>query len=302
MEKITLQIQSIIYKNPIDSLYGALENIKIACEVAKKEIEGFDEVTFIYGDSSPERVLSDEIVKDINDKFGDAFTFKYRYFNQNTGTALGHNMLAEDCKSKYMMIMNPDVKVSPHFFKNMFDFFIEKKDCGLVEARQTPIEHHKEYDKKTLETDWATTACCIFPTEVFNKVGGFDYESFFMYCDDLDFSWRIRLYCKLKIYYSPLAVVYHAKTLSVTGGWQPTAAEVYYSAEAALFMAYKWSNNRRWKKLYSHFSNAKDPELNKAAAKFKEKRDNGTLPAQIDKFHKVARFYGDYYSKNRFVL
>ena len=230
MDNITLQIQSIIYKNDKNSLIGALDNMKIACDIARKEVEGFSDVVFIYGDSSPEQVLDEKDVNFFKERYQGSFEFKYQYFNKNTGTALGHNMLGENCDKKYMLIMNPDVKVSPHFFKHMMSFFKDKKDCGLVEARQTPIEHQKEYDKKTLETDWATTACCIFPTEVFNKLHGFDYDSFFMYCDDLDFSWRIRLFLKLKIYYSPLAVVYHAKTLSVTGSWQPTAAEVYYSA------------------------------------------------------------------------
>lgn len=302
MDPITLQIQSIIYKNSKDALNSALENLEIAIQIGKKELENFTDILFIYGDSSPSPVLSDEDVKNIQERFKDSFSFKYHYFNKNTGTALGHNILGEMSEKKYIMIMNPDVKVSPHFFKHMFSLFIEKKDCGLAEARQTPIEHQKEYNVKTLETDWATTACCIFPTEVFRKIHGFDSDSFFMYCDDLDFSWRIRLELGLKIYYSPLAVVYHAKTLSVTGAWQPTPAEVYYSAEAALFMAHKWSNKRRCKKLYRIFSNAHDPQLNKAAATFKEKKENGKLPTPIDRFHKVARFYGNYYSKNRFVL
>ena len=302
MDKITLQIQSIIYKNPKESIFSALDNLEIAIKIAKKEVEGFSDVLFIYGDSSPVQQLSDKDVEEISNRYKDAFSFKYQYFNKNTGTALGHNILAEGCEQKYIMIMNPDVKVSPHFFRHIFKFFKEKKDCGLVEARQTPIEHQKEYNVKTFETDWAATACCVFPTEVFNKVKGFDNNSFFMYCDDLDFSWRIRLFLKLKIYYSPLAVVYHAKTLSVTGSWQPTDAEKYYSAEAAIFMAHKWSNPRRCKKLCFVFSNSSDPQLKKAAETFLKRKKDGTLPTPIDKTHKVARFYGDYYSKNRFIL
>ena len=118
---------------------------------------------------------------------------------------------------------------------------------AMVEARQTPIEHQKEYDIKTLETQWATTACTVIRGDVFRKIGGFDADTFFLYCDDLDFSWRLRL-AGYKIIYQPLAPAYHAKTVSAEGKWQPTQTEVYYSAEAAILMAHKWSNPERAKK------------------------------------------------------
>ena len=69
----------------------------------------------------------------------------------------------------------------------------------------------------------------------------------FLYCDDLDFSWRVRL-AGYKIIYMPSAIVYHAKNLSLSGTWQPTSAEIYYSAEAAMLLAYKWSNPERAEK------------------------------------------------------
>ena len=60
MDKITLQIQSIIYKNPKESIFSALDNLEIAIKIAKKEVEGFSDVLFIYGDSSPVQQLSDQ--------------------------------------------------------------------------------------------------------------------------------------------------------------------------------------------------------------------------------------------------
>ena len=88
---------------------------------------------------------------------------------------------------------------------------LKLKEVGMVEARQTPLEHAKEYNTKTGgETEWASTACTVFKTEVYNKINGFDAETFFLYCDDLDFSWRVRL-AGYKIIYMPSAIVYHAK-------------------------------------------------------------------------------------------
>ena len=62
----------------------------------------------------------------------------------------------------------------------------------MTEARQTPVEHHKEYDPQTGVTSWAATALAMIPYAVFQEVGGFDEKTFFMYCDDVDFSWMVR--------------------------------------------------------------------------------------------------------------
>ena len=105
-----------------------------------------------------------------------------------------------------------------------------------------------------------------------------------------------------KIYYCPDAVVFHAKTLSPTGAWQPTNAEIYYSAEAAILMAYKWSNDERVETLLSVFSKSGDPILCKAAEHFKQMKSLGKLCDQLDSEHTVARFVGDNFTEHRFLL
>ena len=94
-------------------------------------------------------------------------------------------------------------------------------------------------------------------------------------------------------------MVFHAKRLTNNGGWMPTNAEVYYSAEAALLMAYKWSNDKRVNELINRFKNGSETEKRVLEA-FNEKKEKGELPKQI--VSKVATFNGDYYSENRFVI
>ena len=303
MEKCSIQIQSVLYLNQQSSLKRALYSIANAVRVNKSSDLKVGSITVCYGDASPKRLFDNQEVLSLKKEFSDLFEFKYEFFNENTGSAKGHNTLAKDCNSEYMLIMNPDVILCPKFFEKIIAPFVNdtSNTVGMTEARQTPVEHPKCYDRKTLETDWATTACALFKTEDFNAIDGFDYKTFFLYCDDLDFSWRIRLLGK-KILYIPDCVVFHAKTLSVSGEWQPTNAEIYYSAEAGLLMAYKWSNKNRFRKLYDIFKNSGDENLNKAAAHFDELKRNKQLPKQLDKEHKVARFVGDYYTKHRFTL
>lgn len=301
MEKISIQIQSVLYHNDPVDLEKAVCHIANAVRVYEKEEKEkqlFCEI--YYGDSSKNPIFTEDDVNSLQEKYPEVKGIHYTFFNENTGTAKGHNRMAKGCESDYMMIMNPDVLVSPRYFMEMLEPYADPT-VGLTEARQTPIEHPKEYDVNTLETGWAATACVIFPTKVYNEVDGFDEASFFMYCDDVDFSWRIRMK-GYKLVYRPRAVVYHAKRLAASGAWQPTQAERYYSAEAALFMAYKWSQNELLRRLLWDFKRSKDENLVKAEKEFRRRQKSKTLPEQLDKEHKVAEFIDGYYTKHRFVL
>ena len=296
---ISIQVQSVVYRNEAESLKRAVLAMANAVRVFREIDHQPCQVTFVYGDGSPDPVLEEAEVKTLQEKTKPYLDFQYHIFGMNTGSAKGHNLLAKRTRSDYILIMNPDVKVSPHYLREAMKPFADQL-VGMVEARQTPLEHSKEYDEKTFETSWATTACAVIRRNVFEELQGFDHETFFLYCDDLDFSWRLRL-AGYKIIYQPLAAVDHAKTLSVDGKWQPTSAEVYYSAEAALLMAHKRSNPERVRKLLEVFSAGGENEQ-KVVAEYRKREKEGTLPQPIDPEHRVARFIGDFYSEHRFFL
>ena len=296
MEKKSIQIQSVIYKNEKEALFKAIEGINVAVEVCRKKGNRID-VDLCYGDASPSKILDSEDINYINQNYKN-ISFYYDIFGFNSGTAKGHNRLGENCTTDYMMIMNPDVILESTCLWELLRMF-KDESVGMVEARQTPLELAKIYDTSTLETEWASTACTIFRTDIFHELKGFDYETFFMYCDDLDFSWRLRLE-GYKIIYNPNAVIYHAKDLSNSGKWKPTSAEIYYSAEAAILMAHKYSNPDRVEKLLNQFEMIGGEDEKKAAAEFRKRREEGKLPTPIDEYHKVAKFIGDNYSLMRF--
>ena len=300
MKKISIQIQSVLFRNTKDGLDKAIEALANSIEVAKKYEKMEIEAVICYGDASPEPVFSDAEIEQRNSNWKNNLKIKYNFFGFNSGSAKGHNFLGKGCEAEYMMIMNPDVIVSPRFFIEMLKP-LRDENVGMVEARQTPVEHPKEYDIKTKETDWATTACVIFLTKIFNELNGFDADSFFMYCDDLDFSWRMRL-AGYKIIYQPLAPVYHAKRLSAKAKWQPTEAEKYYSAEAALMMAYKYSNEKLLKQIIKGYSNSGDFDLMRAVESYEKKKKDGLLPVQLDAEHRVSKFVGNMYTEHRFEL
>ena len=299
-KKTTLRVQSVIYQNERESILKAIAHLANAVRVEHQKGRLLENVTLVYGDASPVPIFTDTEIEQIQSKYKEWIHFQYRVFGFNTGSAKGHNLLAEDCKEEYMMIMNPDVIMSPRTLIELLTPFKDEK-VGMTEARQSPIEHQKEYDIQTKETEWATTACAVFPTRIFRELNGFDSDTFFLYCDDLDFSWRLRL-LGYKIIYQPLAPVYHAKRLSAKGAWKPGKAERYYSAEAALLIAHKWSNPAHEALLLRIYTESADEEQRKAAEKFRKMEKEGKLPEPLDPEHKIARFVDFYYTENRYIL
>ena len=295
-----IQVQSVIYHNDKESLLRAYQSLANAVRVSAKRGQEIKLVVH-YGDASKAPVYSEEEILTLQAEFGSYFTFRYTFFNENTGTSKGHNRVGLGCNADYIVVMNPDVIVCPRFFeKMMLPFLDSDKNAGITEARQVPLEHPKEYDCETLETEWATGACFMIPASLYQKIGGFDEKTFFMYCDDVDISWRVRLEEK-KIYYRPDCPVYHAKRLSATANWVPTEAELYYSKEAALLMTYKWSDEKSFRKIYKAFSHG-DKYCQRVIARFEEMKEKGELPIQPDPSGKIARFLDDNYTEHRFVL
>lgn len=299
MKNISIQIQTVLYHNEIRDLKRAVEYMANALEVCRNIDDCLIDAVLCWGDASKNPLFQTEEIEGLNRKYEDIVKIKYDVFGFNSGTSKGHNRLAKGCQADYMLIMNPDVLLCPDFFVEVMKPFSDEK-VGMVEGRQTPIEHHKEYDIETGETGWATLACAVLRRKLYDELNGLDEDSFFMYCDDLDFSWRVRM-LGYKIIYKPSAMVYHSKKLSVSGAWLPTPAEIYYSAEAALLVAHKWSNPKRVKKLLQLYSAQEGPEK-KAADEYLRRKAEGKLPNPIDPEHKVATFIGDYYSENRFVF
>lgn len=305
MSKVSLQIQTVLYKNEKSSLVRALESIANAVRVNRETTGELDFVRVVWGDASPTPLYEEAELASLRAQFANFFTLDYRFFNENTGTSKGHNKMGLESDTDFLIVMNPDIILCPRFFSPMLQTLLdETKNAGIAEARQTPLEHPKLYDRETLEAPWATGACFMVKTEDYRAIGGFDPDTFFLYCDDVDFSWRMRLHGK-KIYYRPDCVVFHSKFLSATGTWSPTEVEYYYSSEAALLMAYKYSDDARTEKIYDQFKNSPLEHERRAAESFDERRASGRLPERLDPEHLVADFSFEcftQYSANKYVL
>lgn len=298
-----LTVQSVLYGTDPAGLERALESLSNAAEhaVAAGLIE---KVTLAYGDGSPDPVLTPDILEDWRRKYPGVADIRYEFFGANLGSARGHNTLmglgVSPKTGGFLLVMNPDVLLAPDALINLLTR-MKEPGIGLVEGRQMPVEHPKEYDRTTGDTCWASTACALIDQDFFHHLGGFDADTFFLYCDDVDFSWRVRL-AGYRVVFEPSAVVFHDKRLSNTAGWIPSSAERYYSAEAALMLAYKYSRPDLLEMISSSFTMSGNEVLLRALEEFNRRKTENRLPTPLDAYHQVATFIDGEYAAHRFRI
>lgn len=293
----SVDVQSVVYMNAPGDLLRAAEAVSNSARIAR-ELGLLGSWAFRLGDGSPEPELGKETLNKIQDLItSEGGEFEYDVFGKNLGSAAGHNRLAALGKNEQLVILNPDALMEPRLLEVMLK--TAASDIGFIEARQLPTEHPKEYDSLTGDTEWGSTACAMIPRSLFESLNGFDADTFFLYCDDVDFSWRVRLAGK-RVVFQPAARLFHDKRLTPTGDWPSSNAERYFSAEAALLLAYKYSRDDVLARNKRAFGASSDPDLTKALRSFVERESAGRLPKRIDRDHKVAAFIKGNYTTHRF--
>ncbi|MEB3237946.1 MAG: glycosyltransferase family 2 protein [Candidatus Sericytochromatia bacterium] len=131
----------------------------------------------------------------------------------NVGFGRAHNAIFAACR-KVMgdrawlhLCVNPDSIYHHRAVSAMVAFAAHHGFRGLFEARQFPREHPKPYDKQDFRTNWCSGCALLIPSSVYAELGGF-CDDFFMYCEDVDLSWRTRL-AGMECRVVPQALVQH---------------------------------------------------------------------------------------------
>lgn len=295
----SIHAQTVLYNTPVVDLRRALASLWRTTElmIADGVCSG---LTVRYGDSSSSPCLSPETLDALRREFPAPLVIEYDFFNANLGSAGGQNRLAAAASADFIFILNPDVVVSPRAIEFLLEPF-KRPDVGMTEAKQLPIEHPKDFDLSTGDTVWTSGACSMVPRALFHAVGGYDAKTFFLYCDDVDLAWRVR-HAGFRLIHQPAAVVFHDKRLDDDGGWRPGAAERYYSAEAALLLAHKWSRPDIVKRILRVYDAHGDEHERKAAEEYRRRAAAGGLPTPVPGGKQTSRFVGDAYAKHRYVV
>ncbi|PZR43053.1 glycosyltransferase family 2 protein [Paraburkholderia fungorum] len=136
--------------------------------------------------------------------------FEIRTFSgENVGFGGGHNALFREvaAQSHAYLCLNPDGTLHPDCVAQLVDFAESRSWKGIFEAIQEPIMHPKHFDPQSGATAWCSGACVLIPNEVYRAIEGFD-EKFFLYCEDVDLSWRVKA-LGLRCYTAAEALFFH---------------------------------------------------------------------------------------------
>ena len=148
----------------------------------------------------------------------------------NIGFTGGNNAALRLQKAPYALLLNPDTRLKPDCVERLVARAQQDPRAGIVEPRQEPREHPKPFDRVTGETSWCSLGCALIRREALEAAGLLD-DLFFLYCEDVDFSWRVRLR-GFRCLYEPSAAYEH-----FTGdSGRSSRAEVYHAFRNQYFL------------------------------------------------------------------
>ena len=205
-------------------------------------------VCYFLDNASRDRTV-DVLIKQLED-----FPFRNYVFRslRNNGFARGINLLSRQASGQFMFVLNPDTVVEPRCLEELVERAATDPKIAMCEARQLPREHPKTFDSLTGETSWCTGAAVLIRKEAFGEIGGFDERIFFMYCEDVDLSWKFWLR-NWKCIYVRQAVIQHY-TQDILPGKRRTL-ENYFTFRNSLFLFYRFGSWRKRRILYNFLLN-----------------------------------------------
>lgn len=125
------------------------------------------------------------------------------------GFGTNHNRALQDAAEPCFCVLNPDVRLCGADPFGPMAAAALQAGVGAVYPVQVDAQGRVQDSERALPTpaalwnrrvrgrgearvDWVNAACLVFPAAAWREVGGFD-ERYFMYCEDVDLSLRIRL-------------------------------------------------------------------------------------------------------------
>jgi GT2 family glycosyltransferase len=185
----------------IESIYKYSENLKIQIIIS-------------------DNASTDDTVETITKKFSSLTIIKNK---KNLGFGRANNRAIPFCKGRFILFLNPDVILVEPVFRKMLNFIYETNDAGAVGCRLVNLDgsfqksYYDTYPTLTnrfldamyieklihqlrplnikrnaiLKVAGITGACILVSRDLLDRLGGFD-EQFFMYCEDIDFCYRMK--------------------------------------------------------------------------------------------------------------
>ena len=212
-------------------------------------------------------------------------TVKTLLLDKNYGFAGGYNKALAQINADYFVLLNSDVEVTENWLQPLLNYMNENADVAACQPKiksfynRDYFEHagasggfidylgfpfcrgrvvgtaemdRGQYDT-VIDVFWATGACLLIRSELYNQVGGLDDE-FFAHMEEIDLCWRLKGQ-GFRIVCIPQSEVYH-----VGGGTLQVEHphKTYLNFRNNLLMLYKNLPQKslhkimRWRKLFDY--------------------------------------------------
>ena len=205
------------------------------------------EVSYSYEIVVADNASSDGCVDMVKENFPSVKTIQNK---KNIGFGAGNNKAIQNTKGEYILILNPDVAVSPNEITKLYVFLQKRKDVSLVGPRllnpdgsiqlscfrfpsvfmplysRTFLKRFKKFKKiydhyrmvdfnhaETIPVHWLVGGCMMIRKSDFLKVGMFD-NRYFMYYEDIDLCRTLWKSGKKVYYHSDAEMVHYHQRLS----------------------------------------------------------------------------------------
>ena len=178
---------------------------------------------------------------------------------KNYGFSKAVNVGIRHADTPYVLLLNNDTTVEPHFVLEMIRAIERSRYIFSVSSKMIQMYHPEQIDSagdlytvigwgicrgagrsitnytEDCEIFSACAGAAIYRRELFKKIGYFD-ENHFAYLEDIDVGYRAKIY-GYKNVYCPSALVYHVG--SGTSGSKYNAFKVKLSARNNIYVNYK---------------------------------------------------------------
>lgn len=150
------------------------------------------------------------------------------------GFGANHNQALAGAAESCVGIFNPDVRLLPTVSGEddpltalvsaasqpgvgcAYPMQVDEEGCIQDSERAIPsplaLLQRRLWGRRETRVDWVNAACLVIPTPVWREVHGFD-ERYFMYCEDVDLSLRLRLQ-GLGLIRAPVAIIHSGQRAS----------------------------------------------------------------------------------------
>lgn len=198
--------------------------------------------------------------------------------SENKGYAHGINVGAREAAGNILAFLNNDIEVTPQWLSEAVTKLRSADDIGAVQCKSMFYDAKDIIDCVGLSIDRFNVAniigrnekdngqydnlpeigafsggAMLIRKELFKQIGGFD-ETYFMYFEDVDLSWRLRLSGN-KIVPASNSLVYHVGSassgiVSPTRVWNPSP---FFAFEMTKNYLYCWFKNSKPKTVICYF-------------------------------------------------